>query len=206
MRIYGGLLAGGAASRLGGVVKPLLQLGGLTLAEHTMAPLRGHVHRLLVSTDQHEAFAPLGLPTIEDGRAERLGPLGGLAALAQAIRRETADPFALLTVPGDTPFLPADLAVRLLENAPPGTVRVSAFASHWQPTLALWPGEALDELPGWLDGGPDNLSIRRWISRHPHESVEFPPSPSAPGGDPFFNVNTPDELETARRHWATRER
>lgn len=206
MKVYGALLAGGAASRLGGVAKPLLDLAGCTMAERALRPLRGHVERILVSTDRHELFAPLGFETVEDGRPERLGPLAGLAALYRAIRREDDAPFALLTVPGDTPFLPDDLAPRLLSRARPGTVRIAAFGPHWQPTVALWPDDALAGLSAFLDGGASNVSIRHWVVRHPHETMEFTPSSSAPCGDPFFNVNTPEDLETARRHLSAIER
>ncbi|WP_062230701.1 molybdenum cofactor guanylyltransferase [Aureimonas sp. N4] len=206
MKVYGALLAGGAASRLGGVVKPLLDLAGRTMAERALMPLRGHVERILVSTDRHELFAPFGFETVEDGRPERLGPLAGLAALYRAIRREDDAPFALLTVPGDTPFLPRDLAPRLLNHARPGTVRVAAFGPHWQPTVALWPDTALEDLPAWLDSDTSNVSIRHWIARHPHEVIEFAPTLSAPDGDPFFNVNTSEDLETARRHLSAIER
>ncbi|WP_019996355.1 molybdenum cofactor guanylyltransferase [Aureimonas ureilytica] len=198
MRTFGALLAGGAASRLGGVAKPLLLIGGRTMAERALQPLRDRTERLFVSTDRPALFEPLGLLAVEDGRPERLGPLAGLAALHRAIRRETEDPFRLLVVPGDTPFLPDDLGARLLTGAAPGHVRIAASRGRWQPTIALWPGEALAGLGAWLDAEPADRSLRGWIERHPHETVEFPPAPGAPDGDPFFNVNTPDDLARAR--------
>ena len=198
MRTFGALLAGGAASRLGGIAKPLLDVGGQTMAERSLAPLRGVSERLFVSTDRPALFAPLGLMAVEDGRAERLGPLAGLAALERAIRQETDQPFRLLVVPGDTPFLPGDLGTRLLTGAAPGHVRIVAYRGRWQPTIALWPGETLAGLGAWLDAEPADRSLRGWIERYPRETVKFPPSPIAPDGDPFFNVNTPDELARAR--------
>ncbi len=205
MRTFGALLAGGAASRLGGVAKPLLEVGGRTMAERSLEPLRAVSERLFVSTDRPALFAPLGLVAIEDGRPERLGPLAGLAALERAIRRETDQPFRLLAVPGDTPFLPDDLGARLLTGAAPGRVRIAAYRGRWQPTIALWPGEALAGLGAWLDAVPADRSLRGWIERHSHETVEFPPSPIAPEGDPFFNVNTPDELARARAAFGAAE-
>lgn len=204
MKTFGAVLAGGNASRLGGVAKPLIELGGRSMAERALEPLRAHAERLFVSTHQAALFAPLGLATVADGRADKLGPLAGLAALHGAIRRETDAPFQLLTVPGDTPFLPLDLAPRLLADAAPGTVRVAAFEGHWQPTVALWPSDALVGLDEWLTRSASERSVRRWIMRHPHEAVAFPPSQDAPDGDPFFNVNTPDDLARARA-WIERQ-
>ncbi|WP_062114152.1 molybdenum cofactor guanylyltransferase [Aureimonas sp. AU40] len=198
MRLFGAVLAGGRATRLGGVPKPLLEVGDRTMADRALDPLRPHAERLFVSTHQGALYAPLGLHTVEDGRPEKLGPLAGLAALARAIRQETDAPFWLLTVPGDTPFLPPDLAMRLLDGAAPGEVRVASFLGRWQPTVALWPGEALEGLPDWLEIPGRDLSIRRWIERHPHQPIAFPPVSQAPDGDPFFNVNTPEDLARAR--------
>lgn len=202
MNLFGAVLAGGGATRLGGVVKPLLEVGGRAMAERALDPLRTHAERLFVSAQQGALYAPLGLPVVEDGRPETLGPLAGLAALSRAIGRETAAPFRLLTVPGDTPFLPADLAARLLEATAPDQIGVASFRGRWQPTVALWPGESLAGLENWLETDERDLSIRRWIERHPHAAIAFPPSPTAPDGDPFFNVNTPEDLSRARAFFA----
>ncbi len=200
MRIVGAVLAGGRATRLGGVPKPLIEIGGRPMLERALDAIRGNVGHILVSANQPELYGPLGYEIVPDTNSERLGPLAGLAALSLSLGG--AEGTMLMTVAGDTPFLPPDLGARLLHLAEPGTVRVASHRDRWQPTVALWPLQALHGLPAWLETERSGrgLSLRAWIERHPHETLDFPRSPWAPEGDPFFNVNTPAELEAARRH------
>ncbi|WP_185985104.1 molybdenum cofactor guanylyltransferase [Aureimonas mangrovi] len=192
------LLAGGRGSRMGGAIpKPLIDLAGRTLAERTLDAVRAHCAPILVSAADTVAFASLSLPLVDDLREGRLGPLAGLEAAARWLAVNAPDTAYLVSIPGDTPFLPADLVPRLAADAGE-TVRVARSATGTHPTVALWPVCQLGRLGPYLDRPGVSLSVRAFLEDCGWEAISFEPDPRAPGGDPFFNVNTPGDLAAAR--------
>jgi molybdopterin molybdotransferase len=110
--ISGLLLAGGRGTRMGHVDKGLQPFGGTTMAAHVLARLAPQVAALAINANQNlDTYAAFGLPVWPDDTPGFAGPLAGLEA---GLRRCTT-PY-LLTAPCDSPFLPADLAARLLES------------------------------------------------------------------------------------------
>jgi molybdopterin-guanine dinucleotide biosynthesis protein A len=183
--IAGLVLAGGQASRLGGGDKPLLPLGAGTVLDLLLETLRHQVGKLAMSANGDAArFARFGLPVLPD-RADHAGPLAGVAAGLAWAAATGAD--ALLTVPGDTPFIPADLVARL---APAPAWAVSGGAIH--PLVALWPASVAVRLAHWLEGGGD-LRVKSFGRAIGMRAVSFADSP-----DPFFNINTPGDLLAAQ--------
>jgi molybdopterin-guanine dinucleotide biosynthesis protein A len=90
-------------------------------------------------------------------------------------------------VPGDTPFLPEDLVARL--GAAPAW---AATAGAVHPLVAVWPVDMRGALAAWLADGR-SLRVRDFGGAIGMRTVEF-----ADAGDPFLNINTPDDLARAR--------
>ena len=188
------VLAGGLARRMGGGDKPLVALGGRPLLGHILDRLRPQVALLaLNANDDPVRYQSFGLPILPDSLPGRPGPLAGiLAALDWAA---TAGAAHVLTVPGDTPFLPLDLAHRLgaalLAGAP---AAVSASGGRRHPIAGLWPVSAREGLRRAIrDEG-----VRRaddWARQLGATTVDFAVDPF----DPFFNLNSPDDLAHAER-------
>lgn len=129
-----GILAGGRASRLGGLDKAWLHRDGRSQIESIIAELTPLVGAVLVSANRNaERYRALALDVVADAHPD-CGPVGGLHALAHAC----ATPW-LLTVPVDALRL-APAAVRaLIAHAP-------AFAEDddgLQPLFACWPARRL---------------------------------------------------------------
>ncbi len=192
MLIAGLILAGGAARRLGGIDKTLLDLGGRPLLAHLIAGLAPQTGPLALSANHDpERFAGFGLPVLADRRAG-VGPLAGLLRGLEWAATLGAD--ALLTVPGDTPLVPADL-VRRLQPAP------AAAMSHGRlhPLVALWPVACLESLAAHLDrlgaSAPRRaFGVRGFSAALAMRTVDF----GAASPDPFFNVNTPEDRDRLR--------
>lgn len=201
---HGLILAGGAATRMGGTAEaPLdkgrLVLGGMSLVERVRARLAPQVDRLALSANGDAArWADLGMPVLADADPDRPGPLAGiLAGLDWAA--ETGCPH-VVTAAADTPFLPPDLVPRLLLAAAPSGLALAATRQgdrlRPQPTFGLWPVALRDDLRAALADG--TRKIVAWTARHgvgPRQGglAEFPTRPL----DPFFNVNTPGDLVAA---------
>ena len=201
--VAGLILAGGRGTRMGaGVPKPLLLLGARTLLAHVRARLTPAIAPVLLSANDADAFADTGMPVIADRVRGFAGPLAGLDAAAAFLSAHAPPATHLLMLPGDTPFLPPDLVPRMLEERR-GAVRVARYAGVLQPTVTLWPLAVLNDLGGFL-GSPGKHAIRGFLDQTGFDPVDFPSDDAAPGGDPFFNVNTPLELALARSAEARR--
>jgi molybdopterin-guanine dinucleotide biosynthesis protein A len=179
------ILAGGGARRLGGVDKPLLPLGGTTILAELLARLRPQADALALSANGDPArFGAYDLPVLPDPVPDQ-GPLAGVLEGLHWAARCGAQ--ALLTVPGDTPFVPRDVAARL---GPAPACASSGGQVH--PLVALWPVACRDRLRGWTD-----KRVRGFAQAIGMRTVAFADA------DAFLNVNTPADLaaavEAARR-------
>jgi molybdopterin-guanine dinucleotide biosynthesis protein A len=187
-RVAGLVLAGGSATRLGGGDKPLLDVGGRPMLARILATLAADLPDIAISANGDPArFASYGRPVLADGAFAGEGPLAGiLAGLDWAAGLGCA---ALLSVPGDTPFIPPGLPALL---APAPSCAVQGDRMH--PLVALWPVAARDELRALLVV-PGARAVARFAERIGTRGVAFP----AAQATLFANVNTTAELAAARR-------
>ena len=201
------VLAGGLATRLGGGDKTLRLLGGRHMLSHVIDRLAPQVGPTAISANGDPArFAAFGLPVLPDhAPAGQAGPLAGILSGLEWTRRETSCK-RMLTVAGDTPFFPDDLAARLNAAAAghPDRIAVASSRLRRHPVFALWPVSLEEDLRRFLSEGA-SFSVASFLDRNDVATVDFPIRQM--GGaefDPFFNVNTPDDLaeaEEIHRKW-----
>jgi molybdopterin-guanine dinucleotide biosynthesis protein A len=197
--IAGLVLAGGRATRLGGGDKPLRLLGGRPMLKRVFERLLPQVRQAALSANGDPArFATFGLPVLPDGGAEsQAGPLAGILSGLRWARRNT-DSTRLLTVAGDTPFFPTDLAARLSAAADhPDRIAVAASGGRRHPVFALWAVSLEEDLKRFLAESA-TFSVTSFLDMHDAATVDFPMLRIAgEEADPFFNVNTPQDLAEA---------
>ncbi len=190
----GVILAGGLARRMGGGDKPLRLLAGRPLLAHAAERLRPQVTDLALNANgEPSRFSAFSLPVVADSVPGHPGPLAGiLAALDWAASAHPSVDW-VVTVPGDTPFIPHDLVARLHTAREAAGVPVAcARSGEWaHPPVALWPVSLRGALRQAILAGEGR--IRRWAAGHGCAEAEWPALPL----DPFFNANTPDELAEA---------
>lgn len=191
----GVILAGGQARRMGGGDKCLCRLGDRRLIDHVVERLAPQVTVLALNANGDPGrFADLGLPVLPDGVAGQPGPLAGvLAGLDWAA---TQGATAIVTAAGDTPFLPRDLVARLAEAVAPSGLALAASSDaagrlQRHPTFGLWPVSLRGDLRAALAAGLRKVML--WADAHGAGTAVFEAGPV----DPFFNVNTPDDLVAA---------
>ncbi len=190
----GVILAGGQATRMGGGDKGLLPLGDSTILGHVIDRFAPQVAGLALNANGDPArFAELALPVLPDSVEGFAGPLAGvLAGLDWATAQGATH---IVTAAADTPFFPADLVPRLMlaaeqKGAP---IALARTANGRHPTFGLWPVSLRDDLRASLESGVRKVVL--WTDRHGTAMADFP----VLGFDPFFNVNTPEDLAEAER-------
>lgn len=189
------VLAGGLSRRMGRPKSGLL-LGGKTMLSRIVERLQPQVASVAINLNgAAERAAIEGHPVIGDTVPGFLGPLAGVLTAMRHAAATTPAATHVLVVPTDTPFFPHDLAQRLTDAMTEReqiAVALSDDALH--PLFALWPVTLADDLEHWLTTDPKRR-VRAFIERHPNVTVDFPMKDTANGSfDPFFNINTPDDL------------
>lgn len=202
-RIVGVILAGGLATRMGGGDKCLKELSdGVSLLDVVIARFRGQVDGLILNANgSSDRFARFDLPVVADDVEGYAGPLAGiLVGLEWA---ETQGASHVVSVAADTPFFPDDLVEKLASAKGPKGLALAA--SHdadgklWrQPTFGIWPVALKDDLRQALEQGVRKIVL--WTDAQQAGQAVF----EGNGTDPFFNVNTPEDLNRAQeiaRKW-----
>ncbi len=194
------VLAGGRARRLGGGDKTLRLLAGRPLLAVILDRLTPQCRGVLLSANgPADRFAAFGLPVVPDHPEDAdAGPLAGVLAGLDAIAASHPDCPWVMTVPGDAPFLPSDLARRLAEalDAQHAAVAVATSGGRTHALTALWPVGLRHRLRRALreEGHRRATDVLAEVGT---ARVEWPIAPF----DPFHNVNVPADL-VAAAHWA----
>ena len=192
----GVILAGGRSRRMGGGDKALLPLAGRPLIAHVIDRLAPQVAALAINANgAPERFAPFALPVIGDSVAGFAGPLAGVLAGLEYARARGHE--QIVTAAADTPFLPRDLVARLQGGIGGCSVALAANANEdgriWRhPTFGLWRVSLIESLREALAAG--TRKVVAFTDAQACAEVMFP----AAGPDPFFNVNTPEDMARAR--------
>ncbi|MBK8084152.1 MAG: NTP transferase domain-containing protein [Devosia sp.] len=184
------LLAGGRSTRKG-ATRPCCR-GGVSLIRATDT-LRPQVAALAISANgDPRRFDFLDPPILPDG-APSSGPLSGLlAGLHWAAGTGRASHLAIVAC--DTPFFPATWwCVFWLQTARRTTASGTGPAGAHIRSSGCSPSPAGTRLH-WL-GSRRRTRPCPWIESRPHVYADITGDP-----DPFFNVNTPEDLVVAARH------
>lgn len=185
---------------MGGGDKGLLEIGGETMLGRVVGRLRPQVGRLILNANgDPKRFETLGLPVIADTIGGYAGPLAGILAGMRWSLLHAPDVPCIVTVSSDVPFLPADLVAQLVRAIAdrPATIALAQSQGELHPIIGLWPVALADDLERQLEAGV--RKVLQWTDRHDTVAAAF--EPTNIGGrliDPFFNANTPADVEIVR--------
>ncbi|HEY1362230.1 MAG TPA: molybdenum cofactor guanylyltransferase MobA [Xanthobacteraceae bacterium] len=195
--VVGVVLAGGLARRMGGGDKARIRIGGTSILERVLGRLSPQCRAVILNANGDPArFADWGLPVVADSVAGFAGPLAGILAALDWAARHAPDVADVVSVPGDCPFLPTDLVARLAaERRARALPLACARSGEWRhPVVGLWPVRLREDLrTALVEEGMHK--IEAWTARHGVAVAAWPAAPV----DPFFNVNTPEDVVAAER-------
>lgn len=179
---------------MGGGDKCLLPLAGKTLLQRTIERAQPQVSHLLLNANGSSLrFARTRLPVIADQFPNNLGPLAGIHAGLKWMQTNTPELQWLVSFASDTPFFPSDLVDRLIAEASPDHKLVVASSKlQLHPVFALWHISLQDTIAAQLSTG-EAPRLQEWVKAQQPLLVEF----NADDYDPFFNINTPQDLYAA---------
>ena len=195
--IVGVVLAGGQSRRMGGGDKALTAIAGKPMLAHVIERAMPQVEALVINANGDPArFSDFGLPVVPDVVDGFVGPLAGILTGLEWASRYAPGAAYVASFSCDAPFLPYDLVARLVAAREDGgaTLACAASGGRDHPVIGLWPVALSAALKRALvDEGVRKIDL--WTARYRLARAEFPTEPF----DPFFNVNSPDEVAQAER-------
>ena len=187
--ITGLVLAGGRATRMGGLDKGLQPYQGLPLVRHVLNRLTPQVASVMINANRNlTEYEAMGVPVWPDELPDFPGPLAGMLAGLGHCRT----PY-LATVPCDSPLLPMDLVARLTaglvqDDAEMATAYTREGGQLFpQPVFCLMKVSLLDRLRAFIQSGERKTGA--WPRSQHNAQVIFEQAAA------FMNINTLDELE-----------
>jgi len=187
---------------MGGGDKGMIKIGNQTILARVLERLSPQCAGMIINANGDSArFRFTGLPVVPDDIPDFAGPLAGVLAGLDWAANHAPEAEYVATAPGDCPFLPRELVSRLeearqRENKP----LACAKSGDWRhPVVGLWPVALRADLRRALMD--ENLhKIEIWTARHGVAIAQWDDKPI----DPFFNVNTPEDVALANEVVARR--
>jgi molybdenum cofactor guanylyltransferase len=189
------IFAGGRATRLGGVNKAMLEVGGRTILDRILDALRPLADEQLLLTNDAALEHAGGLRVVFDPRPHA----GVLPALAAGLASATSE--LCLAVACDMPFVSTEVFQRLLalQVETDSDVVIPRTAGYLEPMHAVYRTAAVRRaIEAALERGEQRM-ISYFGDVRVREVDDAEWRPIDPSGAAFFNVNTPDDLAEARR-------
>lgn len=169
MQVTAVVLAGGRATRMGGVDKGLVAYEGQRLIDHVLARIAPQVDHVIINANRNlDTYRDLGLTVVMDANQLFDGPLAGMQA---GLHHATTD--WLMSVPCDAPLLPLDVVQRLYAAAHQEKTQmaVARSASGTHPVICLMHRSLQESLNAFLASGQRKVSA--WQAQHHPAFADF---------------------------------
>lgn len=182
--ICGVILAGGRASRMGGIDKGLQRLNDKPLWQHVADALRHQVSSMAISANRNlEIYQASGLQVYPDQLTDFPGPLAGMLTVMQQAEAEW-----FLFCPCDTPFIPSCLVERFTSHVKDAPVVWAHDGERDHPTVALMHRRLVPSLQDYLAAGERRVMV--FMRQSGGHAVDFSDVKQA-----FININTVEDRD-----------
>ena len=194
--ILGAILAGGQSKRMG-QDKLFLELNNKKLIEHTLDKVKKYLKKIIIITNQdNKFFFENNLTTVKDCVEGQLGPLVGILTAMKWAKENLSKCSWIATFPCDTPFFPESIIKSFIEESEKKESLILCASSHGRKhnIFGLWSLDLYDKLKDDLI----NKKVRKvqdWTEKNKIKNLEF----EFKDYDPFFNINTKEDLEFAKK-------
>ena len=194
--ILGIILAGGKSSRFG-EDKSIAKLGDKTLLDHTIDKIeKEFTETLVISNNKEFNFKNHKIHVVEDCIEGQLGPLVGILTAMKWVISNKKNYKWIASFPCDTPFfdikLISELKIKVKETSKKLIFLNSNKKRH--NIFGLWSLGLYEKLESALNRGDRKVEL--WANEIGVKTIDFEHENNK---DPFFNINTEEELEIAKK-------
>ena len=188
------IMIGGLSKRMGGGIKSLIKFNNKTIFDRILERTQPQIKKILINCNNDElSIQKFQLPIIKDIKKGYIGPLAGIHAGMNWLIKNSPETEWMITLPGDTPFIPSNLIVKFKSKMSNKLkIIIASSEKKIHPIIGAWHISLFDNLEDNINQGA--RKILSWADKHPLDFIEF----SHKNYDPFFNINTKEDIEKAK--------
>ena len=188
------VLAGGKAKRFGGN-KSQAKLRDKMLIDYILSEILEQFNEvLIVANDPINHLSSNKILKIEDCK-KNLGPLGGVLSAMKWVKENNKNYQWISTFPSDTPFFKIKIFNNFLSKINERESELFFMNSNEKRhnIFGLWSVDLIDQLEKDLENGL--RKVEKWANNIGVKTINM----SFEKKDPFFNINTKEDLEKAKQ-------
>ena len=191
--ILGTVLAGGKSQRFG-EDKSQVKLGDKLLIDYILSEVIEEFKEILVVSNSLIDFKKSEKITVIEDIKKNLGPLGGVLTAMKWIKDNNKDYKWISTFPADTPFFKRSILQKFLQDIQPEESKLFFIKSNntRHNIFGLWSIDLMDKLEEDLNKGERKVVV--WANSIGVKTINI----EFQNEDPFFNINTKEDLEKAK--------
>ena len=188
------IMIGGQSKRLGGGIKSFIEFNEKKIFDRILEKTRLQIDKIIINCNSKETnLKKYKIPIIKDIKIGYVGPLAGIHSAMNWINTNNPQIEWLVTLPGDTPFIPDDLIYNFKKKiSPKSKIILAQSQNRTHPIIGAWHMSLFKSLDKKLDEGV--RKIMSWANLHPIEYINYP----IKNFDPFFNINTIEDINIAK--------
>ena len=192
-KILGVVLAGGKSLRFG-EDKSQVKLNNKSLIDHILSEILTEFKELLIVSNNSIKFNKSEKISIISDFKNNLGPLGGVLTAMKWIKDNNKDYQWISTFPTDTPFFKNQILKDFHDkiNLKNGKLFLIKSNNTRHNIFGLWSIDLADKLEKDLENG--DRKVEDWANKVGVNIIDM----QFEKNDPFFNINTKEDLEKAK--------
>jgi len=192
-KILGVVLAGGKSLRFG-EDKSQVKLNNKSLIDHILSEILTEFKELLIVSNNSIKFNKSKKISIIGDFKNNLGPLGGVLTAMKWIKDNNKDYQWISTFPTDTPFFKNQILKDFHDqiNLKNGKLFFIKSNNTRHNIFGLWSIDLADKLEKDLKNG--DRKVEDWANKVGVNIIDM----QFEKNDPFFNINTKEDLEKAK--------
>ena len=191
--ILGTVLAGGKSQRFG-EDKSQVRLEGTLLIDYILSEIKDEFKEILIVSNKKIHFKNSEKISMIADFEKGQGPLGGVLSAMKWVKQKNKDYKWISTFPADTPFFKREILKKFFKKIKIEESRLFFIKSNntRHNIFGLWSIDLLGELEEDLKKGDRKVEL--WANKVGVKVIDI----EFINEDPFFNINTKEDLEKAK--------
>ena len=193
--ILAAVLAGGKSKRFGRD-KSQVKLGNKILIDYVLTEIVDYYKEILIVTNESIKYLNSDKIYLTSDIKKDLGPLGGVFSAMKWVRDNKKDYKWISTFPTDTPFFKKEHLNKFYKeiNLEKSNLFFMKSKNTRHNIFGLWSLDLYEKLESALNRGDRKVEL--WANEIGVKTIDFEIENNK---DPFFNINTEEELEIAKK-------
>ncbi len=189
------ILAGGKSKRFG-EDKNHIKLGDKTLLDHVLFKIRNKFKEILIVSNQSQKIKELENVTVILDCLDDFGPLAGVLSSMKWVKENQKQYKWVATFPSDTPFFKASIIEEFKKktNINDSLLYFVKSNNKRHNIFGLWSIDLIETLENDLIKN-NFRKVEEWANKIGVKTIDI----KTTSFDPFFNINTKEDLEEAKK-------